>query len=122
MPKGKNLFFQMTRNFIFRFLAVLLFFMAGTSFFCHADDGHPKNFPHVVSYTELIPLLNDTIPAANKIPETKTTADNSSTVTTIKEVPKAKKQLAPLAVPVQVKVKPIKIIKPKIIKPAIKIN
>ena len=91
--------------------------MAGTSF-CYADDGRPKNFPHVVSYTELIPLLNDTIPAANKIPETKTTADNSSTVTTIKEVPKAKKQLAPIAVPVQVK--PIKIIKPKIIKPVIK--
>jgi hypothetical protein len=52
------------------------------------------------------------------MPETKT--NSSSTVTAIKEVPKAKKQIAPIAVPIQVK--PIKIIKPKIIKPVIKIN
>jgi hypothetical protein len=116
---GKNLFFQMTRNFIFSLLTALLFFMAATSF-CYANDGHPKSFPHIVSYKELIPLQNDTIPATKKIPETKT--DNSSTGTTIKEVPKAKKQIAPVAVPVQVKLKPIKIIKPKIIKPVIKIN
>ena len=116
---GKNLFFQMTRNCIFSFLTALLFFMAATSF-CYANDGRPKSFAHIVSYKGLIPLLNDTIPATKKIPETKT--DNSSTVTAIKEVPKAKKQIAPIAVPVQVKVKPIKIIKPKIIKTVIKIN
>jgi hypothetical protein len=107
----------MIQNCIFRFLTVLLFFVAATSF-CYANNGRPKSFAHIVSYKELIPLLNDTIPATKKIPETKT--DNVSTVTAIKEVPKAKKQIAPIGVPVQVK--PIKIIKPKIIKTVIKIN
>ncbi len=107
----------MTRNCIFSFLTTLLFFTAATSS-CYADDGCPKNFPHVVNYMELLPLLNDTIPATKKMPETKT--NSSSTVTAIKEVPKAKKQIAPIAVPIQVK--PIKIIKPKIIKPVIKID
>ena len=41
----------------------------------------------------------------------------------IKEVPKSKKQAAPISVSPNVKtIKPIKVIKPKIIKPTIKIN
>jgi len=116
---GKNLFFQMTRNCIFSFLTALVFFTAATSF-CYADDGRPRNFPHVASYKELLPQLNDTTPATKKMPETKT--NSSSTETAIKDVPKAKKQIAPIAVPVQVKVKPIKIFKPKIIRPVIRIN
>jgi hypothetical protein len=40
----------------------------------------------------------------------------------IKEVPKSRKQTAPIAVPAIVTAKPIKIVKPKIIKPIIKIN
>ena len=75
---------------------------------------------HLVRFKELRRLLNDTVPDVKKIPETKT--DSSSNGTAIKEVPKSKKQLAPVAVPVTVNVKPIKIIKPKIIKPVIKIN
>ncbi len=58
----------------------------------------------------------DTIPAKVTSPETPT---NKSTESIIKEVPRSRKQ--PVPIPVNVKVKPIKIIKPKIIKPVIKI-
>lgn len=109
----------MTRNCIFKFLTALLVFMTATSF-CYAGGGLRKDFPPIASYKELLSLPVDTIPAPGKMPEAKT--GNGPTVTTIKEVPKAKKQVAPVAVPVQVKVKPIKIIKPKIIRPVIKIN
>ena len=59
-------------------------------------------------------LANDTVPAIRKIPD----ASTDSTASIIKEVPKARKQIAPIAI----KVQPINIVKPKIIKPVIKIK
>jgi hypothetical protein len=62
----------------------------------------------------------DSVPEVKKVPEN--TAENKQTVV-IKEVPKSKKQVAPISVSPAVKtIKPIKVIKPKIIKPTIKIN
>ncbi|MDO9376105.1 MAG: hypothetical protein Q7T76_16905 [Ferruginibacter sp.] len=60
--------------------------------------------------------INDTIPPAVKTvdPTTAKPADEM-----IKTVPKVRKQQLP--VPVNIKVKPVKIIKPKVIKPNLKI-
>jgi hypothetical protein len=75
-----------------------------------ANDGKPVcrlKFRYIISPT----LLADSLPvvAAKKV---------SATDSTIKEVPKSRKQQVPIAVSTQIK--PIKIIKP-IIKPVIKV-
>jgi hypothetical protein len=57
----------------------------------------------------------------DSLPPNKTVPENKQT-TIIKEVPKAKKQTVPISVPAVKTIKPIKVIKPKIIKPTIKIN
>jgi hypothetical protein len=62
----------------------------------------------------------------DSLPQNKTVPENTSEIkqtTVIKEVPKSKKQVVPIIVSPAVKtIKPIKVIKPKIIKPTIKIN
>jgi hypothetical protein len=83
------------------------------SSWCYGNDGIPAARLNFL-YAKSIPLTADTIPAT-KTGETTTT---ETTVSAIKEVPKAKKQAAPVAIAA----KPIKVIKPKIIKPVIKIK
>lgn len=69
----------------------------------------------------LIPMQSDTLPPPVKPPEAVTVkpGEEKVVVTVIKEVPKARK----VSVPRQVtsKVKPVKAIKPKIIKPVVRI-
>jgi len=67
-----------------------------------------------------VSALCDSLPP-DKTATEKTTENKQTTV--IKEVPKSKKQTAPISIsPVVKTIKPIKVIKPKIIKPIIKIN
>ncbi len=87
---------------------------------CYANDGHPKDLVRMASCKQLMSVLNDSVPDVKKIPDTKAGVDSNGSV--IKEVPKSKKQVAPIAVPASVKVKPIKVVKPKIITPVIKIK
>ncbi len=86
----------------------------------YAKDGNPASRVQIDRFVQPASITIDTVPELKKIPETKT--DSVSKSSAIKEVPKSKKQTAPVAVPVKVNVKPIKIVKPKIIKPVIKIN
>ncbi len=62
--------------------------------------------------------LADTVPKSNT-GNTETT--DQKEVLPIKEVPKSKKQVKPVAIPVT-GIKPVQVIKPKIIKPIIKLN
>lgn len=79
-----------------------------------ADTGGPvRHF----KFTNL--LASDTIPPPYQVKSTVVTNDQpTGDVKTIKVVPKARRQ--PVPVPVTVEIKPIKIIKPKIIKPIIR--
>lgn len=80
---------------------------------------HPAN--RVTSETAIISLQSDTIPPPKKVTETpadKPPSDDKPVVKTIKIVPKARRQAVP--VPINVEIKPVKIIKPKIIKPIIR--
>lgn len=80
---------------------------------------HPAN--RVTSETAIISLQSDTIPPPKKVTETpadKPASKDKPVVKTIKIVPKARRQAVP--VPINVKIKPVKIIKPKIIKPIIR--
>ena len=63
--------------------------------------------------------VSDSIPPSSQVKSTMVTNNQSNEeVKTIKVVPKARRQ--PVPVPITIEVKPIKIIKPKIIKPIIK--
>ena len=87
---------------------------------CYAGDGYPRTILHIHSCKEWQPVLNDTVPDVKKTPDIKT--DSSVKGTAIKEVPKSKKQAVPVAVPINVNIKPLKVVKPKIIKPVIKLK
>ena len=102
----------MTRLYAYRSFAAMLFFF-GCSSLCYGNDGKPASRLHFHCVKAIL-LAADTVPAVQHIPESGT--DSTSHV--IKEVPKARKQVAPVAI----SVKPIKVIKPKIIKPVIKIK
>jgi hypothetical protein len=65
-------------------------------------------------YAKVIILVMDSIPSVKNIPQAR--ADSASSA--VKTVPKARKQVAPAAIAI----KPVKIIRPKIIKPVIKIK
>jgi hypothetical protein len=79
----------------------------------------------ITSETAIISLLSDTIPPSKKITDASgdKPVPNDKSVTkvakAIKVVPKARRQTIP--VPVNIKIKPVKIIKPKIIKPVIRV-
>ena len=62
--------------------------------------------------------LADTLPKSNT---GSTETPEQKEVLPIKEVPKSKKQVKPVAIPVT-GIKPVQVIKPKIIKPIIKLN
>ena|SRR5580693_9644192 len=100
------------RQFAYGFFTAILFFFCSSSW-CYGKDGKPAvklNF----NCAKMLPQAEDTVPTL-KSPGA--TTAQSATVA-IKEVPKAKKQAAPVAIAVQ----PIKMTKPKIIKPVIKIK
>jgi hypothetical protein len=105
--------------FTTRLLICVLFFIGLTSI-VYANEGQPKVHVPKNGWKLLLCLPNDTLPEVKSIPRVKT--DSSTAKTIIKEVPKSKKKFAPVAVPVSVTVKPLKIVTPKIIKPVIKIH
>jgi hypothetical protein len=81
-----------------------------------ADKGKPMAVYILKKDIVNVTSICDSLPPNKTVPENKQT-------TIIKEVPKSKKQVAPISVSPAVKtIKPIKVIKPKIIKPTIKIN
>ena len=81
---------------------------------------HPAK--QITSETAVISLQTDTVPAPKKITEVpgdKPVPNDKPVANVIKVVPKARRQTVP--VPVDIKIKPVKIIKPKIIKPVIRV-
>jgi hypothetical protein len=85
-----------------------------------ADKGKPKLVSVSKMDAESLGSICDSVPQNKPVQEN--TADIKQPAV-IKEIPKSKKQAVPIRVPSNVNViKPIKVIKPKIIKPVIKIN
>ena len=81
---------------------------------------HPAK--QITSETATISLQTDTLPPSKKITEApgdKPVPNDKPVAKVIKVVPKARRQTVP--VPVDIKIKPVKIIKPKIIKPVIRV-
>ncbi|MGN6511631.1 MAG: hypothetical protein ACTHLD_19355 [Chitinophaga sp.] len=60
--------------------------------------------------------VTDTVPSPAKPGETK---KEEKKIPDIKKVPKSRRQVKPLPIPVPVRIKPIKIIKPKVLKPKV---
>ena len=87
---------------------------------CYAGESYPRTILHIHGCQDWQPVLNDTVPVVKQTAGIKT--DSSAKETAIKEVPKSKKQAVPVAVPINVNIKPLKVVKPKIIKPVIKLN
>lgn len=81
---------------------------------------HPAK--QITSETAVISLPTDTVPSSKKIteaPREKAVPNDKPVAKVIKVVPKARRQMVPI--PVNVGIKPIKIIEPKIIKPVIRV-
>lgn len=81
-----------------------------------ASDGKPHL--HLSMATVKIYMAGDTL-VPKPVPEQKSNSKPVESI--IKEVPKARRQAVPVAINVKVPVKPIITIKPKIIKPVIRI-
>jgi len=85
-----------------------------------ADKGKPILVSILKKDVETVGSMRDSLPQ-NKTAQENTAENKQPAV--IKEVPKSKKQAVPISVPPTVKtIKPIKVIKPKIINPTIKIH
>jgi hypothetical protein len=93
-----------------------LFFLINSSQRASACDGKPVLHLNNMNYISTTHLQTDTLPPKVSGPDK---ADNKPVEAIIKVVPKARKQVVPI--PVSIPVKPPVIIKPKIIKPVIKI-
>lgn len=101
---------------IVRFVLISCLFITGP-LVMFAGDAKPQ--PHFYLNTNIIRSINDTLPDIKKtIPEN----TDKKPEDIIKEVPKARKQVKPIAIQTTTVIRPVKIIKPKIIKPSIKIN
>ena len=85
-----------------------------------AGSGKPVNDCAVKNSVAFRHLM-DTVPSSIKPGTVKNEPAEKAVATTIKKVPKVRRQSIPQAVPVQVRVQPIKVIKPKLLKPVIKI-
>jgi hypothetical protein len=92
---------------------IAIFFFIALPHLVWAGSGKPVDTTRF-SNTVIIALPSDTI-----IPKKKVSSGEEKPATVIKIVPKARRQSIPL--PVKVEVKPVKILKPKIIKPVIKV-
>ena len=109
----------MPRNFVFRLLLIGLALIIGRVS-CLANAGNPHPLAYLNYDMKILKSLCDTLPE-NK--NANAEAREKKEPALIKEVPKSRKQVKPVAVPANmVNVKPIKVIKPRIIKPIIKIN
>ena len=85
-----------------------------------ADKGKPILVSILKEDAETVGSMCDSLPQ-NKIVQENTAENKQPAI--IKEVPKSKKQAVPIRVqPTVQTIKPLKVIKPKIIKPIIKIN
>jgi hypothetical protein len=85
-----------------------------------ADKGKPMFVSILKKDVETVGSICDSLPQNKTVQEN--SAENKQPAV-IKEVPKSKKQAVPIRVtPTVQTIKPIKVIKPKIIKPIIKIN
>ena len=90
-----------------------IFFFMALPHFVRAGSGEPADS------IQFSPVVIDALPTDTIIPKKKVKREEEKPATVIKIVPKARRQSIPI--PVKVKVKPVKIIKPKIIKPVIKV-
>jgi hypothetical protein len=70
----------------------------------------------LAGFTRGVPPPADTIPAQAKPGEVQ---EEVKAPEIIKEVPKSRRQIKPVPVPVPIPVKPIKVIKPKVIRPKV---
>jgi len=110
----------MSGNFVSRFFLIgsvfMILSMAGMG-----NDGKP--YTRFRLNQDMVRFFYDSIPD-NKTDNKKVLEDNADKkqVDLIKEVPKSRKQVKPIAVPVAVSIKPVQVIKPKIIKPIVKIK
>jgi hypothetical protein len=95
---------------------ILAFLGFTTATFCYASDEKPH--PVIKSWGSLLAM--DSVPLIKKAAEMKKYSGSQDEG--IKEVPKSKKLAAPVAISAKTIVQPVKIIKPKIIKPVIKIK
>jgi len=86
----------------------------------HANDGSSPGFRNLPGIYKVHGLV-DTLPPAKKPEESAPAPTDEKPVVKIKEVPKSRRQVKPVAVPA-VPVTPIKIIKPKIIRRTIGIT
>jgi hypothetical protein len=98
-----------------------IFLLCHLSFFAKASEGIPTCILNRERVAFIRKMLPDTIPAPVKTveaPATKPVAEKP-VASVIKAVPKARRVAVPK--PVTVKLTPVKIIKPKIIKPVLKV-
>lgn len=97
-----------------RLIAILLLTFL-YPFISHANDGSVGGYRTLTGIYKMT-RLPDTIPVVTKKPEETTPVPAEvKPVSKIKEVPKSRRQVKPVAVPA-IPVTPIKIIKPKIIR------
>ena len=92
-----------------------LFFIINIPQFVSASDGKPVIHFTISTFISQRPQI-DTVPSKVKSLDD---ADNKPVEEIIKAVPKARKQVVPI--PVSLQIRPLIIIKPKIIKPIIKV-
>jgi hypothetical protein len=118
----------MTGNLLYRCLLMLALFTI-RPLASIGNDGSPHHTFHL-NREIIIQALRDSLPE-NKKPEESSNKDNTqqikevatiNEVPTIKEVPKSRKQIKPIAIPAAAQIKPIQVIKPKIVKPTIRIR
>jgi hypothetical protein len=107
----------MTGNHLYRFLLVLAPFAIGP-LVSMGYDGSPHS-PFHLKREIVIQALRDSLPENKKTPEEKNNMDNTQV---IKEVPKSHKQIKPITIPAATQIKPIKVLKPKVLKPAVRIH
>jgi NDP-sugar pyrophosphorylase family protein len=105
-------------NWLFKMLLPGAILLAGET--ALANKGKLMIFTHPNRYVQDMKSVCDSLPQNKNVAEN---AADDKQPPVIKEVPKSKKQAVPMVVPSSVKiVRPVKVIKPKIIKPNIKLN
>ena len=99
-------------------LLATLFFVVSVPHFLLAADGKPSTRINL-QYAAINQVVADTtFPAQDQKTPEKKDAKTDEKNPVVKVIPSARRQ--PIPVPVKVKVQPVKIIKPKIIKPVVK--
>lgn len=103
--------------FLNLFLPVTLLVSGSAAF---AGTGNASPVSEVKNVLQATINLCDSVPQSKNVPNETTTTNDPSI---IKEVPKSKKQVKPISIQSALHViKPVQIIKPKILKPIIRIN